>query len=152
MRFNFFILLFLVVTQLQAQDFYKTPSGKKFHTATCRMVENVSKKVNEDEINAYGLTACKICKPSYVGRTAGFTNKSVGKSYAVRCKGVTKKGTRCKHQTKLANGFCYQHTKQSNTTSIKSIKSYSSTCGARTKSGGSCKRKVKGGVRCYQHR
>lgn len=30
-------------------------------------------------------------------------------------------------------------------------KSYSSTCGARTKSGGYCKRKVKGGGRCYQH-
>ena len=29
--------------------------------------------------------------------------------------------------------------------------SYSSTCGARTKSGGFCKRKVKGGGRCYQH-
>ena len=30
-------------------------------------------------------------------------------------------------------------------------KSYSSTCGARTKSGSYCKRKVKGGGRCYQH-
>lgn len=30
-------------------------------------------------------------------------------------------------------------------------KSYSSTCGARTKSGGYCKRKVSGGGRCYQH-
>ncbi|RNC66433.1 DUF3157 family protein [Proteiniphilum sp. X52] len=30
--------------------------------------------------------------------------------------------------------------------------SYSSTCGARTKSGGYCKRVVKGGGRCWQHR
>lgn len=30
-------------------------------------------------------------------------------------------------------------------------KSYTSTCGARTKSGSYCKRKVKGGGRCYQH-
>jgi len=30
-------------------------------------------------------------------------------------------------------------------------KTYSSTCGARTKSGGYCKRKVSGGGRCYQH-
>lgn len=33
----------------------------------------------------------------------------------------------------------------------KSSKNYSSTCGARTKAGGYCKRKVKGGGRCYQH-
>ncbi len=32
-----------------------------------------------------------------------------------------------------------------------SSSSYTSTCGARTKSGGTCKRKVKGGGRCYQH-
>ncbi|RFC54867.1 hypothetical protein [Brumimicrobium aurantiacum] len=33
----------------------------------------------------------------------------------------------------------------------KKSKSYSSTCGARTQSGGYCKRKVSGGGRCYQH-
>ncbi len=36
--------------------------------------------------------------------------------------------------------------------STQSSSSYSSTCGARTKSGGYCKRVVKGGGRCWQHR
>lgn len=31
------------------------------------------------------------------------------------------------------------------------VETYSGTCGARTKKGGSCKRVVKGGGRCWQH-
>ena len=153
MRFSFFIL-FIVTIQVQAQSFYKTPSGKKFHTATCRMVENVSTKVSAQEIKTIGLGRCKICKPAFLGVSNSFQNKAVGKSNSVRCNGYTKKGTRCKHTTRLANGYCYQHTKQVKSSSNLYQKSSnsSSTCGARTKSGSSCRRKVKGGGRCYQHR
>ncbi len=154
MRFSFFIL-FIVAIQVQAQSFYKTPSGNKFHTATCRMVENVSTKVNKQEINSIGLSPCKICKPAFLGISNSFQNKAVGKSDSIRCKGYTKKGTRCKHKTRLANGYCYQHTKRGYTLSklyLKSTNTYSSICGGRTKSGSSCRRKVKGGGRCYQHR
>ncbi|WP_350028985.1 DUF5763 domain-containing protein [Flavobacterium terrisoli] len=32
-----------------------------------------------------------------------------GQSQTVQCKGTTKKGTRCKHMTSIANGYCFQH-------------------------------------------
>ena len=154
------ILLLVATTfNMTAQSIYKTPSGKKYHLNSCGMVENVSKKLlNVNDISKYKLIPCKICKPpsknNYVGSYTS-SNKAVGTSSSVRCKGYTQKGTRCKHKTRLANGYCYQHTKQNS--SSKNIysgnsKSVSTTCGARTKSRGYCKRKVKGGGSCYQHK
>ena len=124
------------------------------------MVENVAKKVNENGITRYNLTACKICKPpqkSKLTTQLGFYDKSVGETVSVQCKGYTKKGTRCKHKTRLANGYCYQHPNQNNSSTyyLKSNQNHhrtSSTCGAKNKSGGYCKRKVKNGGRCHQHR
>jgi len=154
-----FILLFLVTSFGYTQDVYKTPSGKKYHLTSCRMVENVSAKLlSKGDISDYGLSPCKICKPpalnslsnSFTGR-----NKAQGTSSSTRCLGRTKKGTRCKHMTRIANGYCYQHTKQNSSSGSNNYKpspsSTTSLCGARTKSGGSCRRKVKGGGRCYQH-
>ena len=80
------------------------------------MVENVSKKVNKEDISRLKLSPCKICKPkpvtsNYTSSQLTTTNKAVGKQKkSVQCKGKTKKGTRCKHKTKLANGYCFQHT------------------------------------------
>ncbi|WP_394330258.1 DUF5763 domain-containing protein [Kordia algicida] len=71
---------------------------------------------------------------------------------------MTQKGKRCKHQTRLANGYCYQHTKQNSDRTISSKNKYKNskksatpTCGAKTQSGKRCRRKVKGGGYCYQH-
>lgn len=156
-RLIFFVFIALFIN-VNAQYVYKTPSGKKYHLSSCRMVENVSKKLlGNNDISKYNLTPCKICKPSFTNnnvRSYSSSNKAVGTSSSVRCKGYTKQGTRCKHKTRLANGYCYQHTKQNSSTRTKNS-SYSnritSTCGARTKSGGYCKRKVKGSGHCYQH-
>lgn len=153
----FFIIFFCIFGR--SQEVYSTPSGKKFHRASCRMVENVSHKLLSDgEIAKKGLTPCKICKPVFIGKSNSFkrsADKSVGESTSVQCKGKTKAGTRCKHRTKLANGYCYQHTSQNSgiksTQTIKSSQPVSGVCGARTQSGGSCKRIVKNGGRCYQH-
>ncbi|RKE91920.1 DUF5763 domain-containing protein [Ichthyenterobacterium magnum] len=150
----FFLLV--VSSKVNAQSFYKTPSGEKYHLSSCRMVENVSKKLSDNDISKYGLTPCKICKPPIVKSiTNSFSkaNKAVGISNTVQCKGKTKKGIRCKHKTSLANGYCYQHTKQNSSSNSYSstTKTTASTCGARTKSGGYCKRKVKNGDHCYQH-
>ncbi|WP_152975574.1 DUF5763 domain-containing protein [Lacinutrix himadriensis] len=150
----FVIFLFMVFTKTNAQALYKTPSGKKYHLSSCRMVENVSKKLSDIDISTYGLTPCKICKPPIqTNITSSFsnTNKAVGTSKTAQCKGKTKKGTRCKHKTSLANGYCYQHTSQNSNSYNTTNQTTSSTCGARTKSGGFCKRKVKNGARCYQH-
>ncbi|AUP79233.1 hypothetical protein C1H87_11165 [Flavivirga eckloniae] len=153
-----FFVSFVLYINVNAQNIYKTPSGERYHLSSCRMVENVSKKLlgNED-ISKYRLTPCKICKPPSINNyvsSYNASNKAVGTSSSVRCKGYTQKGTRCKHKTKLANGYCYQHTKQNSSSKRKHSgysKTTTSTCGARTKSGGYCKRKVKGGGRCYQH-
>ena len=37
------------------------------------------------------------------------TKTPQGQSTTVQCKGTTKAGTRCKHMTSIANGYCYQH-------------------------------------------
>ena len=137
-----------------SQNVYKTPSGKKYHLSSCRMVENVSKKVVDD---FHQLTPCKICKPpskKFLQKGSLYSNKAVGESSSVQCKGKTKKGTRCRHKTKLANGYCYQHSKQNgnSTVTYKYQTSSNSTCGAQNKSGGFCKRKVKNGGRCHQHK
>ena len=122
------------------------------------MVENVSKELlGNTDIVKYNLSPCKICNPpnktNYEPENSYF-NKAVGESTSVRCRGFTREGNRCKHKTKLANGYCYQHNQ--NTTLkynnySKSSNNFYSTCGAKTQSGGYCKRKVKGGGRCYQH-
>ena len=150
------IFITLICFQIKAQDVFKTPSGKKYHLSSCRMVENVSKKLlGKSDISKHHLTPCKICKPPVLKglvENFNFSSKAVGKTVSVRCKGVTKKGTRCKHVTKIANGYCYQHTSQDNNSKkMPSSNNKSSLCGAKTKSGKSCKRKVKGGGFCYQH-
>lgn len=157
---KYFLLIIFITTQfsLNAQNIYKTPSGKKYHLSTCRMVKNVSKQIlTKNDISTYNLDPSKICKPPIqTNLKSGNSryNKVVGTSSSVRCKGQTKSSSRCKHMTKIANGYCYQHTNQS---SSKPYSSYSNTnstptCGARTKSGSRCKRKVKGGGYCYQHK
>lgn len=153
---------------LSGQHYYKTPSGKKYHRESCRMVETVSSAVDGDKIARLGLEPCKICKPPANVRqglvAASGTSKAVGTSSSVQCQGKTNAGYRCKHKTRNANGYCYQHVEQYNgyakppqssnstsTSNSSSSSTYVGTCGAKTASGSPCKRKVQGGGRCYQH-
>jgi len=119
-KLSILLLLLLDFTNvIIAQDIYKTPYGKKYHLSTCRMVKNVSLKLNGAvDIEKYDLTSCEICKPpkySNISNSLSTTrNKAVGVSKTVQCKGTTKKGTRCLHMTNIGNGFCFQHKDQSN--------------------------------------
>jgi len=157
-KFCISLLLFACYVA-HAQDVYRTPSGKKYHLSTCRMVENVSKKITiNNAISKYGLRPCKICKPpivAAVSKSLYASNKAVGKAKTIQCIGYTKKGTRCKHKTSLGNGYCYQHSVKKNSKNVvsyyKKQASSSYKCGARTKSGKPCKRKVKQRGYCYQH-
>ena len=101
------LLLLLLSTGAKAQTVYKTPSGAKYHLASCRMVNNVSTEISVADAVAQGLGPCKICRPPVVGGAA--TGKQKGVTNTVQCKGMTKKGTRCKHMTSIANGYCFQH-------------------------------------------
>lgn len=74
------------------------------------MVKNVSEKISVENAMELGLQPCKICHPQNI-YPQGFisTNKAQGQNQTVQCQGLTKKGTRCKHMTSIANGYCFQH-------------------------------------------
>jgi len=96
---------------------YKTPYGKKYHLASCRMVENVSSKlVDANDVQKHGLTACSFCRPP-APRSIKQSSLDGGKAkgvaqISVQCKGRTQKGNRCRHKTKIGNGYCFQHSSQ----------------------------------------
>jgi hypothetical protein len=103
-------LLLLCVLNANAQDVYKTPSGKKYPLASCRTANNVSEKITSGKALELNLQPCKICQP-VVSPThlEAKTQVAKGESITVQCKGITKSGTRCKHMTSNANGYCFQH-------------------------------------------
>ena len=75
------------------------------------MVENVSEEISFEEATELGLAPCKICRPhndNALGLKAS-KNAAQGQSQTAQCRGTTKRGTRCKHMTSIANGYCYQH-------------------------------------------
>ena len=106
-RIILYLLLFIPFSS-NGQTVYKTPSGKKYHLATCRMVNNVSSEISLSDAAQLNLEPCKICNPQPL-LINGNKNKAQGTNNTVQCKGVTKKGTRCKHMTSIANGYCFQH-------------------------------------------
>lgn len=107
-KYLFFILFISLTTT--AQKIYKTPSGAKYHLGSCRMVKNVSEEISFEKAAELGLDPCKICKPKdYTALGLKSSNTARGEKETVQCKGTTKKGTRCKHMTSIANGYCFQH-------------------------------------------
>ena len=103
-----FVLLLLSVSA-KAQTVFKTPSGVKYHLATCRMVKNVSEEITVSKARELGLQPCKICSPQNIYAAGVSPHKAQGQSETVQCNGLTKAGSRCKHKTSIANGYCYQH-------------------------------------------
>jgi len=106
-----FLVLLLLSVSLKSQAVYKTPSGEKYHLATCRMVKNVSEQITASQAKDLRLQPCKICNPQniYSSGATATPNKAQGQGTTVQCKGTTKAGTRCKHMTSIANGYCFQH-------------------------------------------
>jgi hypothetical protein len=103
------VLVLLFSFSLKAQTVYKTPSGAKYHLATCRMVKNVSEQIAVSKANELGLQPCKICNPQDISPLGNSIKKAQGQNETVQCAGLTKAGTICKHRTSIANGYCYQH-------------------------------------------
>lgn len=104
------VLLFSgAVHTVSAQTFYKTPSGKKYHLADCHMVKNVSEAITLEQAIKLNLEPCKICKPDQAPVSNKPLKQPAGQSKTVQCHGLTKAGTRCKHMTSIANGYCFQH-------------------------------------------
>jgi hypothetical protein len=103
------LTLLLLSFSMKAQKVYKTPSGAKYHLATCHTVKNVSEEITIEKAKELGLEPCKICKPPAFSSSNVSANKAQGQGSSVQCKGTTKAGSRCKHMTKIANGYCFQH-------------------------------------------
>ena len=72
-------------------------------------MRNVSEEITIEKAKELGLEPCKVCKPSNCDTSLGQQKKQQGQSQTVQCKGKTKAGTRCKHMTRIANGYCFQH-------------------------------------------
>lgn len=108
-----YVLVTVIITMaitVKAQTVFKTPSGHKYHLATCRMVKNVSQEITMKEAREKGLQPCKICQPQNIYIAGNTTpHKAQGENNTVQCRGYTKSGNRCKHKTSIANGYCYQH-------------------------------------------
>jgi hypothetical protein len=121
---QFIRVLFLLVIffSANAQTVYKTPYGAKYHTATCRTVKNVSAAISVSEAVKLGLQPCKICKPETVPGQRVVQGKAQGaKPTTTQCNGKTKAGTRCKHMTSIANGYCFQHQPQVSSKPVRSF-------------------------------
>jgi hypothetical protein len=102
--------LLLFANSLNAQTVYKTPSGAKYHLANCRTVKNVSEAITIEQALKLGLEPCKVCKPPFNTSYQSLPAKQAnGEGATVQCRGITKSGTRCKHMTSIANGYCFQH-------------------------------------------
>lgn len=104
-------LVLLTTCNAYTQTVYITPSGEKYHLGNCRMVKNVSQAIAIDDAVKKGKQPCKICKPPVsFASNINSTNKPQGTDKTTyQCMGKTKKGIRCQHRTKIANGYCFQH-------------------------------------------
>ncbi|CAN5500344.1 hypothetical protein BH11BAC3_BH11BAC3_28350 [soil metagenome] len=108
-RYSLMFIAIALSLSLKSQTVFKTPSGQKYHLASCRMVKNVSKELTLFEAKELGLQPCKICNPQNVHTGEAVVHKAKGEDKTVQCNGYTKAGTRCKHMTSIANHYCYQH-------------------------------------------
>lgn len=111
MKYLISILLCLAL-HLEGQTVYRTPSGAKFHLASCRMVKNVSSGLTIHEALEIGLQPCKICNPVTVSSVYGIVSKpkkTHGVNKGNQCLGITKAGARCRHYTRIGNDYCFQH-------------------------------------------
>ncbi|MBA5246195.1 hypothetical protein H1R16_12120 [Marnyiella aurantia] len=111
-KVKFLWLAFLLSgLSLTAQNVYKTPSGLKYHLASCRMVKNVSAVTSIQNALRAGLDPCKICRPpsAKISAEISASRKVAGTNVASRCRGTTKAGARCKRTTRIGNDYCFQH-------------------------------------------
>lgn len=116
-KWRLFVIFLALPTFTQAQDsdfVYHTPSGTRYHTSKCHMVDNTSNSIKREEALRKGMKPCTFCKPDEnktqaLAPSAIPSTKPGQKEQATQCLGKTQEGIRCKRQTRNANGYCFQH-------------------------------------------
>lgn len=110
MRIFYFISILIGFTfSTKAQTVYKTPSGAKYHLASCGMVKNTSEAITISQAKQLGLEPCKICNPPASYGSSAQSKTPQGQGVSTQCRGMTKAGSRCRHMTRIGNGYCFQH-------------------------------------------
>jgi hypothetical protein len=123
MKRNLFPLLFVLFAIIcNGQTAYKTRTGSKYHTNTCRYL-NRSYQSTVAQARTEGLTACSVCNPVSAStktstdiilhqtssKQPSDNLSSTTSTSSVQCSGITKAGARCKRRNTNMNGRCYQH-------------------------------------------
>ena len=103
------LLLLLFSFSLKAQTVYKTPSGAKYHLATCHMVKNVSEAITLAKAKELGLEPCKICKPEISYSSASQSKTAQGQKITVQCKGLTPLAQVFPHNHKIITQSLWDH-------------------------------------------
>ena len=104
------VLFVLFAFTSKGQSVFITPSGAKYHVASCKTVKNVSREMSIAEALKSGFSPCKICHPAVLKNIPlGTIHKAKGETSSRQCKGTTKAGKRCKHHTRIGNKYCFQH-------------------------------------------
>jgi len=117
------IFFILMLGNSVAQTVYVTKSGKKYHTSTCRYINQNSLSIELSQAISKGYDACSVCKPdkiesstsnespnNSINEEENNSNKNTTESnQKVQCSAKTKKGSQCKRMTKSPNGKCWQH-------------------------------------------
>lgn len=82
---------------------YVNKKGKKFHNAGCLKLRPGKRSMTRREALRRNFKPCSKCK----GKPVVVKKKVV--VVATRCKGLTKRGFRCKRKTKHISGYCSAH-------------------------------------------
>ncbi len=133
-RITFFFFCFLVLgSDLFSQTVYRTKTGKKYHSESCRYLSKSKIAIPLEDALNQNYTPCKICSPPVALssnskiklKSSVLTNKN--ENISNRCIAITKKGTRCKRMAQAGSQYCWQHQNNSSIT-----QSYSNYSGDRT--------------------
>jgi hypothetical protein len=93
-----------------------TKTGQKYHSCTCRYVDQRSEQISREDAIARNYVACQVCNPDITQSSADSTAPSdhvkptvTQKDISTQCTSLTKSGLRCKRKADTNTGKCWQH-------------------------------------------
>jgi hypothetical protein len=104
------ILLYLInpIDRIKANG-CNVPKDVAISTEPLQLSQDSLRKQKPEKMPQLSLDTPKVIKQDSFHPKPPAGNITLAKDKTEQCKGLTKKGTRCKHYTSNANGYCYQH-------------------------------------------